>query len=759
MRRHQIILLGAVVLLGFHLMTGLKIALSAESTPTTWTDNLPFRLTGEVEVGGQVVQPRGNSPTFDEYRDLDRTDRGGEGHIPVVPYLHILGENKERTNYLEFGGTNLSRMDANYYLNAGKYNYLRFSFEFDRTQHVIGHSAQTIYDENGTGVFTIPNGAALAAALNGVGSPPTAAQRAAVIGAVNDLEHATGLGYQTDAARIGFNWLPLPELELSLRYSHTDRDGHMPFGTVIGSPGSSVIELSAPREDRFHEVKAGAEYVRDWYQLRFNYTFSLYEDDVKKVEWDNPCGAGAGGCTNPSGLGRSSTPPDSFAHTFSGAGGFTLPWWRTRLTAGASYSMWRQDETFLPWTTVAGFTGNTDDSGRSSPDARMNVINSNVNLTTHPLRNVTATTRYRYYELQNHSPVLNFTDVLNPGDTTPGAGVDTTEPRAFRKQNASQELSWRIIPQVTAKAIYEWEHWNRKDREVASSNEHTVRGVVDIQPKNWLLARLSYLHGVKTIGADGYNPLATNADAFNAPGLPQFQKFDEADRTRDKADVLIQVSPLDTLTLSGSFFAQKDNYFNSSFGLEESKAFGWSGDVSWAPTERMNFSVGYAHDEYQSHETTCAIPGGPPVTCDLLDTFFVKPRDLLDSVQANANFVIIPKRLDLGLGYRFTFGRSRQSVSSVPGGNPAGEPAFVPTTENKFQVFNIVARYFLTPKWTLKLGYQYERYTEKDFTTDGIGPSLASPAATAADTRSIILGSQHGPYEAHIVAFSAAYRF
>ncbi|HSB79769.1 MAG TPA: MtrB/PioB family outer membrane beta-barrel protein, partial [Candidatus Methylomirabilis sp.] len=301
MRRHHIILLGAVVLLGFLFMAGVRIALSAEATPTTWTDTLPFRLTGEAEVGGQVVQPRGNSPTFDEYRDLDRTDRGGEGHIPVVPYLHLLGENKERTRFLEFGGTNLTRMDANYYLNAGMYNYLRFNFEFDRIPHVIGHTAQTFYDQTSPGIFTIPGGAVgsgLAGPLNAAANPATAAQRAAIVSAVNALEHDTGLGYQTDAARFGLNWLPLPELDLRVGYTFTNRDGHYPFGTVIGSPGSNVIELAAPRQDRSHEINAGGEYARDWYQFRFNYTFSMYENDVSKVEWDNPCGAGAGGCRN-----------------------------------------------------------------------------------------------------------------------------------------------------------------------------------------------------------------------------------------------------------------------------------------------------------------------------------------------------------------------------------------------------------------------------------------------------------------------------
>jgi len=148
--------------------------------------------------------------------------------------------------------------------------------------------------------------------------------------------------------------------------------------------------------------------------------------------------------------------------------------------------------------------------------------------------------------------------------------------------------------------------------------------------------------------------------------------------------------------------------------------------------------------------------------CNPLDTFFVRPRDILDAVQAGLDLVLIPKRLDLSLGYRLAFGRSRQTVSGVAGGAAAGEPSAVPTTENKFHVFNVVARYFLTPKWTLKLGYQYERYTEKDFTTDGIGPALAGSSnavVSQADARTIILGSEHNPYEAHIVAFTLGYRF
>ena len=81
--------------------------------------------------------------------------------------------------------------------------------------------------------------------------------------------------------------------------------------------------------------------------------------------------------------------------------------------------------------------------------------------------------------------------------------------------------------------------------------------------------------------------------------------------------------------------------------------------------------------------------------------------------------------------------------------------------ENTFHIFNVVARFALTRELTFKLGYQYERYSEKDFTTDTIQPAVAAvPGTTAAeDLRSITLGAQHPPYEAHIVALSLVYRF
>jgi MtrB/PioB family decaheme-associated outer membrane protein len=424
-----------------------------------------------------------------------------------------------------------------------------------------------------------------------------------------------------------------------------------------------------------------------------------------------------------------------------------------------SYSLWRQNETFLPYTSLAG-AGNTTDGGASSPDAEMGVLLLNTQITSRPHRDVTLTGRYRFYGVDNHMPAHTFTNVLSGGgDVTPvPAAVHTAEPIAFNKQNASAEAAWRIIPQITLSTGYEYERWQREHREISDSNENIFKGSLDVRPWKWLQARLKYSHGVRTIGGA---PGAYEPPPAMVTALPQFRKFDESDRTRDKGEALLQLTPHESLTLSGSVSMYNDNYFNNSYGVNHASGYGLSGDVTWSPVERVAFHLGYARDQYKSKETSCHIGGGPPAPCNPLDTFTVWPKDTLDTFRVGLDLQVVPSRLDLSLGYAFALGKSELPASGVPGGAAAGQPANFPDTKNQLQIVNAVARFFLTPQWSLKLGYQYERYAERDYTTDGVPPALAGlgGATAQADARSIVLGAQHPPYEAHIVAFSVGYKF
>ena len=53
---------------------------------------------------------------------------------------------------------------------------------------------------------------------------------------------------------------------------------------------------------------------------------------------------------------------------------------------------------------------------------------------------------------------------------------------------------------------------------------------------------------------------------------PLLRKLDEADRDRQRVDLMVELTPVETLsaTLSGSY--RNDDYYNSTLGLQEASA-------------------------------------------------------------------------------------------------------------------------------------------------------------------------------------------
>jgi MtrB/PioB family decaheme-associated outer membrane protein len=708
-----------------------------------------WNVHGLVEVGGQTLSGNLQSPTLQEYRDLDGK--------PTIPALRIYAEDPLRAKFLEFGGRDMTRTDGSFFLRGGQYNAYRFDFDYDRLPHLIGLNRSMIYTDAGMGDLRLTSDQCGNVAAFNATPGTTPAQRGAIQGSVNCLLRPTPLGHQTDTARIGFRATPFPDVEMKATYSRMSKVGTRPFGGVLGTPGSSVTEFAAPRDERIHDMSTGIELARDWYQVAFNYNLSLFENSVNHVQWENVCGTGAA-CGNPSGFGRIAMLPDNVAHMFSGSGGMSLPWWQTRLSGVLSYSLWRQDKAFVPHSTIAG-SGNTTDAGATSPNASMDVLLTNINLTSRPLQNVTLLARYRYYHVDNNTPAHSFTNVLRPGDLNPNAGRITNLPISFRKQNMGTDVVWRILPKLTAKAGYEWEHWGRSFREVAQLDEHTGKASLEYRPKPWMTTRTTYSHGVRTIGADGYVPMGGNAIA-----LPQFRKFDQADRTRDKGEFFVQLTPVETVTVSGTFFAQQDNFFNTTYGLKDSRSYGYTWDIAWTPVERLTLFSGYAHDDYQSFQQNCNIGFGQTI-CNPASTYFARPRDLLDTVHGGFSLIAIPDRLDFNVDYRYTFGRSKYGMAGTPGGPIAAQPAEMPPITNVFHVIQASTRYRMTPQWTVKLLYMYERYTQSDFTVDNVTPSLANlvlngfTTTSPADVRSVLMPILHPAYEAHFTGFSLAYAF
>lgn len=703
-------------------------AASPARAASAGTEVLDWTVSGSIEAGGMISFGERSSSKFNEYRDMDNG---------FVGELELKGEKKDHPYYFHLRATNPARDDQGYEGVFGRYGLFRLDLGWDRTPHVLSNTAQTIFQES-RGNFTLPS-----TLRSSIATTFTAAVAADVRATINGLLRPVDLSFNTDVGRVGLKLTPTEEWHFDLEYSNLRRQGYRPVGTVIGSPGGSVIELAVPLENYTHEVKFGAEYARPEWALQFAYTGSIFHNQFFGYSWDNP--PTTADVATASSRGEVSAAPKNFAHTFNLTGSAALPL-NSRVSGAFAYSLLRQDETFLVNTrNTAQTQRSTDDAGNTSPDAKADIVLANLQVTSRPIKQVTATARYRFFEYQNDMPLHTFSFSYPEG--VGAAQVHSTKQERFQKQNAGFDLGWRPIRPISLKAGYEFEHWKRGDREVTTTDEHIGKFTADVTPVEWFLGRVSYSHGDRTV--ENYQNVAAQ--------LPQLRKFDEADRRRDRVDALFQFTPWETVTPSLNFGFARDDFYNSEYGLKKNDYYSAGGSLGWSPLSWLTLSADYAYEYYKAtQQSRYRAPGVDTATNDWEST----SKDEFHTVGANAVLDILPKKFDVSLGYAVTFGYSTIRTRNLGAFTTASAQAFdYDKIYNVLQTVKVVAKYHVTEKLLARLGYAYERYAEKDFARDPLKAFMGDVDTATAGIRSVFLGATQPSYEAHILSFLLRYDF
>lgn len=698
------------------------------------SDVLDWKVSGSIEAGGMLSYGERGSSKFNEYRDMDNG---------FIGELSLTGEKKDQPYYFHLRATNPARDDQGYEGVFGRYGLFRLDLGWDRTPHVLSNTAQTIFQES-SGTFTLPSTLRATIATNFAAAASTATVR----DTINGLLRPVDLSFNTDVGRVGLKVTPTEDWRFDLEYSNLRRQGYRPVGTVIGSPGGSVIELAVPLENYTHEVKFGAEYARPTWAVQFNYAGSIFRNQFDSYTWENP--PTTTDSASASSRGQVSASPDNFAHTFSLTGTSALPL-RSRISGTFAYSLLRQDETFLRNTLNTAQTQTaTDDAGKASPDAEADIVLGNIQLTSRPINNVTGTARYRFFEYQNDTPLHVFSFSYPEG--VGSAQTHSTKQERFQKQNAGFDLGWRPIRPLSLKAGYEFEHWKRGDREVTTTDEHIGKFAADLTPADWFLGRVSYSHGDRTV--ENYQNVAAQ--------LPQLRKFDEADRRRDRVDLLLQFTPWETLTPSVNFSFARDDYYNSDYGLKDNNYYSAGTSLGWSPLSWLQLSADYSYEYYKYTQQSRYRPVvGDVITPDTAaNDWESKSKDEFHTVGVNAVLDLVPKKLDVSLGYVVTFGYTTIRNQNLGAFTSSSAQAFdYDKIYNVLQTVKVVAKYHVTQKLLARLGYAYERYTERDFARDPLQPFMGGVDTSSAGIRSVFLGATQPSYEAHILSFLLRYDF
>jgi MtrB/PioB family decaheme-associated outer membrane protein len=637
---------------------------------------------------------------------------------------------------IDVWGENPGYDDQHYELNASKAGEHYFNFIWDETPHVYSNSAQTIYNGVGSDHLTLPSGlSATLYANSGNGANPTsAAQRAAIQNTLNANEHQTDIGIRRDTAAADWRWTPNTAWDVRADYSHMHRWGTQVDGVVF-SPGTSgvVSQVTKPVDDTTQNFGVNGEYqgTSPWGQMftfKIGYQGSVYQDASDSYLVDNPfCASSTGPCARTGSLSQPtalmSLWPDNQANGFSATLGANLPF-KSRYMGTVSYNMMRQNSNFLPFTVGTNtIAGGIPALPAASLNGQINTLLSNNVVTTQITPELKSKLSYRYYDFDNSTPELFFSDwVLTDSERASAANAAYVNTHSisisYIKQNAAADLDWRPDRHWNLGVGYGFERydWTRADANM--TNENSVKAFVDWKPVVWTTARASGFYSQRRYDNYDYLGYVGNFQWMNG-GSTQYstamRQFYLDNRDRSKGQFSLAVDVLHGLTVTPNFGYQDDVYDipYGQVGLTRSQVWRAGVEVAYMLDPRTSLLFSYLNEQYNQNlraTTSATVP--PPAA----NTYSTAIKDNVNTFVGTINYAAIPDTLDLKLSYSVSFAKDSQPVVFDNGTTPAvANGGQYPDVKNTWQRLEASAKYTFDKDAVRNAGIKGEMYAKLQY--------------------------------------------
>ena len=771
-----------------------------EPIPYWWT-------AGEIEVGGRVFlnnpekfgEASQGSKSLSKYYEYNALEPG--------PFLngHVSAGTNNGLYQVDIWAKNVGYDDQRYSLDASKAGQQYFNFLWDQTPHNYG-VGETIYNGAGTTALTLPGG--LSAALFGACVAPctanlTVGQAAAVQALLNANLHSVDIGIRRDTASATYRWTPTDEWDVRVNYDHMHRWGTQVDGVVFApTPSGPVSQVPKPVNDTTQNFGVNGEYAGTslWgqkYNFKVAYTGSVYEDASKSYTVEDPFCPATAGAIDCARAGAHSALmslwPDNQANGFSATLGADLPL-KSRYMGTLSYIMMRQNDSFLPFTnnTGLGFLINGQNPSSlaalpaSSLNGAVNTLLSNNIVTTQITPELKSKLGYRYYDYQNNTPELRFsdwvlTDSRSAAVTASYAPVSSISP-AYIKQNGVAELNWRPDHMWNLGAIYGYEHYDWTRADVNITNEHSGKFYTDWKPWTWLTARASVYYSERRY--DNYNYLAyIGSFQWTGGGCPTgtgcntqqssaMRQFYLSNRDRSKGQFSVSVDLIHNLTVTPTFAYQDDVYHLDppEIGLTRGQAWTAGVDVSYIIDSNTTLTFSYMNEQYlQNIRSTSATSSGALTAAN---TYSSPVRDNINTFIAGINYWAIPDQLDFDLRYTVSLSTDHQAVYFDNGTQPGSGANFsqYPDVYSTWQRLEATAKYRFDKEtvqrlgWkgdvTAKLRYAWERNSVDNWQNDLVQTYMYTATAPGNGYGLLTWLAYDNPnYDVHMVSASLSFKW
>jgi MtrB/PioB family decaheme-associated outer membrane protein len=691
----------------------------AESSAQGWPGS---RVNAAAEIGWRsftrdltALQPG----KFEEYRS---TPSG-----LLLQHLQLDYLLADSSSSFEAVARSVGQSDQNIWLRGGATGLLDVEFLWDRIPHTFSTTARSLGTQPSPDVFTLPSPRPDTSAWNRT-SPYLPAIR-------------TGW----DAIKVAAAYTPAPHWDTKAEYTRLDKSGQRPVGIAFGSPGANLREVLEPIDQTMHDVRLSQGYSNQRFQVQAVYDLSLFRNAYSSVTSDNPL-LTTDSPTGGSARGRIGLAPDNLAHTAVVNSALNLPL-RTRANASLSYAWWKQDAPFIPATINSAHTDPRLDSLPASLEGRAGTSSMSLSAVSRPLVPLTISARYRSFSYRDDTE-LDTMAVRVSNDRSISAGM-ARHRLPHTRQNADFSLTWRVQQApVTLSAGYAWDNWKRSQeaRNVYRTSEDAPRVSVDLDAFDRLSLRATYSKARRR----AKDPYIQNSPA----DLPEHRRFDQADRDRERLNLLALLVPMDALSLSATYAIGRDAYPHSAYGTQRDHSTMVGGDVIWIAASRFSINAGYTRETFLTRlRSRYRVTGQLD---NLTYDWVANTRDRVTTVNAGFTATLVPERLEAGGRYdlsRARFIMATYNPTTPTGGtaaqNLAATATDLPKVTQELQPIAFFLSYQHSPSWGITLRYQVERYDQNDFRTLDLLP---------AEGNGIFLGNDFPSYNAQFLTVSLTYR-
>jgi len=651
---------------------------------------------GFAEVGGRFNLNSPDKTTlgkFYEYRDLRPGVFGNfffGAHRTIDPFD------------IEVWGKNVGWNDQAFGLDLAKPGSYYLTFGWDETSHVFWQDAKTMYNGVGTNNLTI---------TNFLTAPPATAGNNAKILANS---HTIDLKIRRDTASAAARWTPTDNWDFNLDYSHMHREGTQALGAVSFSGPTatrSTFEIPKPVDDVTQNANLKGEYAGStpWgkpFNIALGGGYSNYSDSFDSVIFQNPW--------NPvnSGLrplnNQYSLPPNNQAESVNVQGGVGLPF-NSRYMGTFQYTRMTSDQSNLPFSInpfVLALAGNTF----SAPSRETTTLLANNVLNTQITSELKSTLKYRYYNYNpQNSPAIIFPSRAPNPDSTTGFPDDD---RAFRipvdytKQNADAQIDYHPWKWLNVGASYDWERWDRTNRQVATTNENSGKVFLDSKWGGFSTLRASLQYGQRRY--DNYVQLPTTIqDPVVNDAAYRMKDLANRDRTKGMISWAVDVTKMITITPNGGFLNDdyRDNVTfvpGSEFGLNKATSWNAGADATVNVTRDVALFASYNYENgYRQVYENASPPNANVETHDRTHTFIF-----------GSKVTVIPQKLFLDVNYTYTRSTSEWDLNCTPAGCQYTPLAVYPDIHNTMNRVDVQAKYMLDDTFMRNAGFAGKAYVK-----------------------------------------------